>query len=176
MEGARGGGAALASAPLGPDGPAPSALPTPDEGSGAGARSEKRAVEEHEPLRTGGVDVRGRVGPEGLVGALTPPGRIVPRRPKGDPRLEVGVLRLLGFGEMSMIGDICLETPLFLVGPKLTSCSESLELDTIGVSTAPRSRVAGITGFPGALSEDTLNDVVLEADICQSFLTIKHNV
>ena len=71
-----------------------------------------------------------------------------------------------------MYGDIGLGTPLFLVGPKLTSCSESLELDPIGVSTAPCSRVAGIAGFPGALSEDTLNDVVLEADICQSFLDV----
>ena len=58
------------------------------------------------------------------------------------------------------------------MAPKLTSCSESLELDPIGVSIAPRSRVAGIAGFPGALSEDTLNDVVLEADICQPFLDL----
>jgi hypothetical protein len=63
-----------------------------------------------------------------------------------------------------------LVTPFWWLGPKRALESESDDVDPIGVSTPSCSRVVGMANFPGALSEETLNDVVLEADICQPFL------
>ena len=119
----------------------------------------------HAVFRTGGRDVREASDPADGVRDLPPGGR-APRTPKDEPRLEVGVPKDFGLGLMSMYGDIGLETTLLgSMAPKEMFSSESLELLCSGVSGSPCSKVAGVASLPCALSEDTLNDVVLEADI-----------